>query len=67
LPAEFTSVWAFSAARAASVAQTLEDKCGVSAARLSAVGHGLEKLSSEAAKRMPSRIEIELEPAPISK
>ncbi len=62
VPAEFKSAWAFSSARAASVADALETKCGVPAAKLSAVGHGVNQPSagSELAKQLPTRVEIEI-------
>ncbi|MGK4005207.1 OmpA family protein [Sorangium sp. So ce1036] len=53
--------WALSAARAASVAQFLEEKCAIAGARLSAVGHAAHDPAAAAlagSKLPPGRVEL---------
>lgn len=55
--------WALSAAKAASVAQLVEEKCGVPGARISAVGHGVNDPAAAAlagSKLPPGRIELSI-------
>ncbi|HEX3774233.1 MAG TPA: OmpA family protein [Polyangiaceae bacterium] len=56
--------WALSAARAAAVAQALEEKCAFPAAQLSAIGNGKHDpfLSALATLKAPERIELEFRP-----
>lgn len=61
LQAAHPTPWALSAARAASIAQLVEEKCGVPGARLSAVGHGAHDPAAAAlagSKLPPGRIEL---------
>src|SRR5450432_642818 len=62
LEGSFGNPWALSAARAAAVAQSLEDKCSFAAAQLSATGNGKhEPLQAQLASlKAPERIVIEL-------
>jgi chemotaxis protein MotB len=57
------SVWELTAAQAAALADTLEQKCGVSARRLSATGHGASRAPSALTaveKLGANRVEIEI-------
>jgi flagellar motor protein MotB len=59
-----SSAWDSSAARAATVARSLEEQCRVAHARLTAIGYGRERASSPAfagAKVSGNRIEIEID------
>jgi len=64
LEPSFANPWSLTAARAAAVAQTLEEKCAVPGAQISASGHGKHEphLSELANLKAPERIVIELVP-----
>jgi len=59
---DFESIWAFTAARAASVAQTLEG-CGVASSRLIAAGHGsTQPAVPKEGQKFPARVDLEILP-----
>ena len=62
LEGSFGNPWSLSSARAAAVAQTLEEKCAVPATQLSATGNGKHKphASELASLKAPERILLEL-------
>ncbi|WP_437781746.1 hypothetical protein [Sorangium sp. So ce1097] len=63
LHAAYPTPWELSAVRAATVAQTLQDKCAVPGARLSAVGHAVHDPAAAAlgeTKLPPGRVEISI-------
>ena len=62
LEGSFGNPWSLSAARAAAVAQILEEKCAVPAAQLSAIGNGKHEphASELASLKAPERIVLEL-------
>lgn len=62
LEGSFGNPWSLSAARAAAVAQALEEKCTVTTAQLSATGNGKHEphASELASLKAPERIVIEL-------
>jgi chemotaxis protein MotB len=62
LPAGAASGWSLTAAQAAAVAQTLEEKCSVAAARLTATGRGTSPPPAVAGRSLPdNRVEIAVE------
>jgi chemotaxis protein MotB len=62
-PEEFKSIWAYTSARSASVADTLAEACGIASSRLIAAGYGNVQPADapkDAAQKFPARVDIEI-------